>query len=212
MDSKQKRRWFRLNNITKDFLESFMNEIKTKSYDSSAEVMRIENTTAWVHIPGGVDETPVELNISAKPGDKVKVRVSDGRAYIIGNMTAPPTDDAIAKKANSKINDIVKNKLPKLDKTLVYLESLLNKYGAWINIGVDSENRPVLELGKETSQNKLRLTNEDIQFLLNDFPIGLIDGNRQKINFVNINEQLILSKHWFFEQNKEGNLNIIWRK
>ena len=58
---------------------------------------------------------------------------------------------------------VVKNKLPKLDKTLVYLESLLNKYGAWINIGVDSENRPVLELGKETSQNKLRLTNEDIQ-------------------------------------------------
>lgn len=191
--------------IAKNLIEAIKGKEKPKPYDTTAEVVRIEDDIAWVHIPGGVIETPAELSISAKEGDKVKVRVAGGNAWITGNSTSPPTDD---KKANL----IIKEKIPKIYKQIKFVQKLLDKYGAWINIGVDSENRPVLELGKETSQNKLRLTNEDIQFLLNDLPIGLIDGNRQKINFVNINEQLILSKHWFFEQNKEGNLNIIWRK
>ena len=44
---------------------------RTSPYDTSAEVRRIEGGTAWVHIPGGVDETPVKLTIACKPGDTV---------------------------------------------------------------------------------------------------------------------------------------------
>lgn len=69
---------------------------KTSGYDTSAVVRRIEDGTAWVHIPGGVDETPVKLTIAAKVGDVVQVRVADGRAFLVGNATAPPTDDALA--------------------------------------------------------------------------------------------------------------------
>lgn len=72
---------------------------KTKGYDTTAEVKRIEGRTAWVHIPGGVDETPVLMTINAKAGDSVQVRVSGGRAWIIGNGTAPPTDDTKANQA-----------------------------------------------------------------------------------------------------------------
>ena len=43
----------------------------TSPYDTSAEVRRIEGDTAWVHIPGGVDETPVQLTTNAKKGDIV---------------------------------------------------------------------------------------------------------------------------------------------
>lgn len=71
---------------------------KTAGYDSSATVKRIdkEKNIAWVHIPGGVDETPVKLTVSAKAGDIVQVRVSGGRAFIVGNASAPPTDDTTA--------------------------------------------------------------------------------------------------------------------
>lgn len=69
---------------------------KTSGYDTSAVVRRIEDGTAWVHIPGGVDETPVKLTIAARVGDVVQVRVADGRAFLVGNATAPPTDDALA--------------------------------------------------------------------------------------------------------------------
>lgn len=72
---------------------------KTSPYDTKATVKRVEGGTAWVHIPGGVDETPVQLTIDAKEGDSVQVRVSGGKAWLTGNNTAPPTDDAEAYKA-----------------------------------------------------------------------------------------------------------------
>lgn len=71
----------------------------TKPYDTKATVKRVENGVAWVHIPGGVDETPAQLTINAKPGDSVQVRVADGKAFLVGNGSAPPTDDTTARQA-----------------------------------------------------------------------------------------------------------------
>ena len=76
----------------------------TTPYDTTAEVVRIEGKTAWVHIPGGIDETPVSMTIDARAGDIVQVRVSGGRAWITGNASAPPTDDTIAREARTKAN------------------------------------------------------------------------------------------------------------
>ena len=54
------------------------NKKGTSPYDTQAEVVRVEGNTAWVHIPGGVDETPVRMTMNANPGDMVQVRVSGG--------------------------------------------------------------------------------------------------------------------------------------
>lgn len=71
----------------------------TEPYDTTAEVVRVEGSTAWVHIPGGVDETPVQMTVNAEPGDIVQVRVGGGQAWIVGNASAPPTDDKTANAA-----------------------------------------------------------------------------------------------------------------
>lgn len=78
---------------------------KTQAYDTPATVRRVEDGVAYVHIEGGVDETPVSLSIDAKPGDTVMLRVSGGRGWIIGNATAPPTDDTVAKQAKEKVDE-----------------------------------------------------------------------------------------------------------
>lgn len=72
---------------------------QTSPYDTQAEVIRVDGDTAWVHIPGGVDETPVKLTMNAQAGDMVQVRVSGGNAWLQGNATSPPTDDTTANKA-----------------------------------------------------------------------------------------------------------------
>ena len=77
---------------------------KTSAYDTQATIRRIEGNTAWVHIPGGVDETPVQMTINAKEGDQVQVRVSGGRAFLVGNATAPPTDDSYARQLNMSLS------------------------------------------------------------------------------------------------------------
>lgn len=68
----------------------------TSAYDVAATVTRIEDGIAWVHIDGGVDETPVKLTIAAHEGDVVQVRVGGGTAWLTGNGSRPPTDDALA--------------------------------------------------------------------------------------------------------------------
>lgn len=89
------------NKIVKDLYTTIRQADKkgTQAYDTPATVTRIEGETAWVHIPGGVDETPARRTIDAKKGDSVQVRVSGGSAWLVGNASAPPTDDTTAKVA-----------------------------------------------------------------------------------------------------------------
>jgi len=75
---------------------------KTQAYDTVATVKRVVGNTAWVQIPGGTSETPVQLTIACQPGDTVQVRVGGGRAWLTGNQSAPPTDDREAKVARSE--------------------------------------------------------------------------------------------------------------
>ena len=84
----------------KEFLKVLNNKDKgPKPYDTTATVVRVEDGVAWVHIDGGVEETPAELTINAVKGDRVKVRLVGGQAFLIGNGTAPPTDDRVANDA-----------------------------------------------------------------------------------------------------------------
>lgn len=73
---------------------------KKTPYDTEAEVVRVDTEVVWVKIPGGVDETPVQKTVNAKVGDTVQVRVSGGRAFLVGNGTNPPTDDTVAHEAS----------------------------------------------------------------------------------------------------------------
>lgn len=91
-----------INKALKDFIEAInARDNGTEAYDTQAQVMRVEGKTAWVHIPGGIDETPVELTIAAKAGDNVQIRVANGQAWLTGNGSAPPTDDTTAEAAQT---------------------------------------------------------------------------------------------------------------
>lgn len=96
----------KIKKIENDFIEAVnASQKKTSAYDTEAEIVRVSGDTAWVHIAGGVAETPVKLTINAKKGDTVQVRVSNEGAWIMGNATAPPTDDAVAKEAKEEISE-----------------------------------------------------------------------------------------------------------
>lgn len=93
----------RQDRITKGLIEAIQTPTaKTSPYDTEAEVIRVEGDTAWVHISGGIDETPVKMTINCEKGDKVQVRVGGGSAWLVGNATAPPTDDTTAIEARVK--------------------------------------------------------------------------------------------------------------
>ena len=82
-------------------LEVLCNEINkikkmltTTGTDYTATVTRVDGNTAYVQMAGSeISDTPVSMTINANVGDKVRVRVSNGRAWITGNDTAPPADN-----------------------------------------------------------------------------------------------------------------------
>lgn len=82
---------------------------KKSPYDTEAEVVRVDSDIVWVKIPGGVDETPAQKTVNAKEGDKVQVRVTGGRAFLVGNGTNPPTDDTVANVAIDNARDANQN-------------------------------------------------------------------------------------------------------
>lgn len=97
-----------MNDFVKE-IASAMKQSKTKAYDTVAKVLRVDEKTAYVHIDGGADETPAQMAINCKTGDTVKIRVSGGKAWLTGNITAPPTDDSVAIKANKTATKVKKS-------------------------------------------------------------------------------------------------------
>lgn len=88
-----------LKEILKNVKDAASVDSSTSPYDTTATVTRLDGSTVWVHIPGGVAETPAAKSISCAVGDTVRVRVSGGKAWLTGNDSAPPTDDTAAKDA-----------------------------------------------------------------------------------------------------------------
>lgn len=63
--------------------------------DYTGTITRVEGKTAYVRFNGSdITDTPVALSIGASEGDTVRVRVADGRAWLVGNDTAPPNDSS----------------------------------------------------------------------------------------------------------------------
>ena len=63
-------------------------------------MLRVDGDTVWVHIDGGADETPVSKTINCEQGETVQVRIANGSAFLVGNASAPPTDDKTANVAH----------------------------------------------------------------------------------------------------------------
>lgn len=89
----------KLEKITRDFIKTLTEPQKnrTKAYDTKGIVTRIEEGIAWVKLAGSKIETPLQMTISAEPGDEVQARIGNGTGWLTGNGTAPPTDDRMAK-------------------------------------------------------------------------------------------------------------------
>ena len=93
-----------------DLAKYFKKIAKKTGSDYTGIVTRVEGGVAYVQLTGSaIPDTPVSMTISAKPGDKVRVRISGGRAYITGNDTAPPTNDTeTIKKARNDLDGLSK--------------------------------------------------------------------------------------------------------
>lgn len=98
-----------MNNLIK-LIANIKRDQKRTGTDYTGVVTRVDGGTAYVRLTGSdIMDTPVRMTIDAKPGDKVRVRINSGKAWITGNDTAPPTDDTRANEAYELASKTRKN-------------------------------------------------------------------------------------------------------
>lgn len=89
-----------------DDLARMLKRSRSPGSDYTGVVTKVEGGTAYVQLTGSeITDTPAALSIDAKPGDRVRVRISNGRAQLTGNDTAPPTNDTKAIRQLQKDSD-----------------------------------------------------------------------------------------------------------
>ena len=84
-------------------------ETPSPGTDYTGTVTKVEGGMAYVQLAGAdINDTPVKMSVNAKKGDTVRVRVNKGRAWLVGNDTAPPTDDTYAKESEVILSNEIK--------------------------------------------------------------------------------------------------------
>ena len=144
------------------FIKKLAEQVKTskkEAYDSNATVTRVESDTAYVKILGSdIDDTPCKMTISCKKGDTVKVRVSSGRAYIIGNQSSPPTDDSYAEHQVAKISKLVADNIKAVSATIDKLSANVIHVGQIIGDNFSISKEGILNAKGAEIEGKIQAT------------------------------------------------------
>ena len=92
-----------------DELARILKKDRNIGTDYTGTVTKVEGGTAYVQLSGSdINDTPAKMSVSAKKGDTVRVRVNKGKAWLVGNDTAPPTDDTYAKESEVILSKEIK--------------------------------------------------------------------------------------------------------
>ena len=182
--------------------------------DYTARVSRVEGNIAYVQFTGSdIADTPVSLSISCKPGDMVHVRVADGKAWITGNDTTPPTGiithDQLLELLNSGVL-VINTKKFKLndsgDMTIAgKLSARSGRFDESIQIlNTKDKNGSVINIGR----NKDYPMYSDISVVSDDYGTDIQDGSVMVIDFENPLTHCLMFPGLFDLQDTEGTVWI----
>ena len=179
-----------MTDAVKKLFEMLIQKEKSGS-DYTGKVTNVDGNMAYVQFDGSdIPDTPVLMSIGASPGDSVRVRVADGKAWLTGNDSAPPNDSANAMKSIEATNAHIKK---------IETENIVGENG-WINL---KEGKFAYGGNSLTWNGKLLKVNGSIQ--TNNGTIGewnidqnglqktITSGNNQMISKVTISEIMVSS-------------------
>ena len=129
--------------------KQFKRDIKASTgTDYTATVTRVEGGVAYVQLTGSdIPDTPATLSVDARPGDKVRVRVRNGKAWVNGNDTLPPSNDK--KEVATKMSKDMSNR----NKHIIIRDGVIKFVGD--TLVVESKNFQLDEIGNATFSGTL---------------------------------------------------------
>jgi hypothetical protein len=152
-----------------------------------------------------------------------KISLIDGNSLKKDSVTKDSLSSTI-KEDLSKISDLSDaqsgfvNSVDLLNTSFEELNGEVTNIGsktAYIEIGVDEEDTPIMLLGKKDSAFKVQITNKEIDFLQNTNKLAYINGNAMYIHNATVTNNLSMKdssaeKGFIWKKRDSGNLGLRW--
>ena len=102
-----------------------------------------------------------------------------------------------------------------IDTTISNLDSLINditKKTAYITMSTDDKGNPCIELGKQDSPFKLRITNESIDFMQDGVKIAYITNRQLYIQSSVVTDEMKVGagSGFIWKKRSNGNMGLRW--
>lgn len=150
----------------------------------------------------------ISMLVTDEDGNSMMEQTSDGWRFNINTITdsLDETKDAIA-NADSQISE--------LDQITSNLDSLVNditQKTAYITMSTDDTGNPCIELGKQDSPFKLRITNESIDFVQDGVKIAYITNRQLYIQSSVVTDEMKVGagSGFIWKKRSNGNMGLRW--
>ena len=150
----------------------------------------------------------ISMLVTDEDGNSMMEQTSDGWRFNINTITdsLEETKDAIA-NADSQISE--------LDQITSNLDSLVNditQKTAYITMSTDDTGNPCIELGKQDSPFKLRITNESIDFVQDGVKIAYITNRQLYIQSSVVTDEMKVGagSGFIWKKRSNGNMGLRW--
>ena len=150
----------------------------------------------------------ISMLVTDEDGNSMMEQTSDGWTFNINTITdsLEETKDAVA-NADSQISE--------LDQITSNLDSLVNditQKTAYITMSTDDTGNPCIELGKQDSPFKLRITNESIDFVQDGVKIAYITNRQLYIQSSVVTDEMKVGagSGFIWKKRSNGNMGLRW--
>lgn len=180
--------------------------------------------TDWTTAPEDTDarvtstETNVlEANGTANEAKNLATDTEERVSSVESEIDSLGTDVEKAKETAKDAKDIATNNEKRVDSAESSIDKIVERVDTleplrkYIDINLDGTKPYIMELGAESSDFRLRLTNTNISFMEGSFIAAYISNARLHIDTAVIESELQIGSFVWTER-ANGNVGLIWRK
>ena len=150
----------------------------------------------------------ISMLVTDEDGNSMMTQTSDGWRFDISSIT-----DSIEEAKDTILTQ--GHEISGLNSTVDNLDSLINditEKTAYITMSIDEKGNPCIELGKQNSPFKLRITNESIDFMQDGVKIAYITNRQLYIQSSVVTDEMKVGagSGFVWKKRSNGNMGLRW--
>lgn len=195
--------WEAVNEVTDDIenAQATADEAASSAAESEERISLVESSIEQL-------SDSISMLVTDEDGNSMMTQTSDGWRFDISSIT-----DSIEEAKDTILTQ--GHEISGLNSTVDNLDSLISditKKTAYITMSTDDKGNPCIELGKQNSPFKLRITNESIDFMQDGVKIAYITNRQLYIQSSVVTDEMRVGagSGFIWKKRSNGNMGLRW--